>query len=112
MEKSSLFGLHLTIRFKQEHHPDDEILSSSLSGSVFVNGISVANIDHKSTKESRDYIDIDITIPTVAALLVTRQIVKTKQCSVKLAVTYEAETKTMKYRIPYVFEKTNISLGS
>jgi hypothetical protein len=103
--RSDLSTFRLTMIFDEIEDPDDKIIESALSGSAFINGIHVGRL----TGLRRDELIVaEVAVPIASALFVARKLAKTKDCSVKIDVLYEADTKGMEYRIPYTFEKDNI----
>jgi len=103
--RSDLSTIRLTMVFDRAEDPNDKVVESSLYGSASINGTHVGSITEAGRGEQ---IAAEIAIPIKSVLFVARKLAKTKECSVKIDVLYEADTENMKYRIPYVFEQKDI----
>lgn len=110
LAKSRPSELRLTAAFRRAARAGDELPGACISGEAFVNGIRVAALDRCAAGESGDRVEVELAVPTGAALRAAASLLGARSCRVRLAVVFEAETGTMRYRVPYVFEREDVPL--
>ena len=109
--ESSLWAVRLTLRMRREDDGDDPYRSVGMVGTVLVNGVKVGVVDFEQTGDLSKVFEIDVAIPTITAAWMTAQVARAKRLDLKVDVLFEARTDTLKFRVPYVFEKKNIAIG-
>lgn len=110
--RSDLALLRLHVTLKRQGKSAREVTAASLSGEAYINDLHIATIDGKRGTDIDGRIELDADIETVAAVAVSMAIARDKQCDVRLAFRYEAETDTMTYRVPYNFERSGVGVGA
>ncbi len=54
---------------------------------------------------------MDVIVPTLAAAWTVGALVRGEPVDIRVDLLFEAETRTLKYRIPYSFERKQVSFG-
>jgi hypothetical protein len=109
MRKSKISELCLTIELTQPRAAEDPLKWSALTGTIFLNGMRVAEIGRETIVYREGSIRIEVRIPTLTSAVAIAQIVRTRKFDIRIDALYRAETATLKYRVPWTFEKKGIS---
>ncbi len=111
LRKSNLLELRLTLTLRRESSGERTLKSLRLSGSLYVNGLRAAAIHHEQTTQAAELLEVDVIVPTLAAVQTVAALVRGEPVDLRVDLLLEAETRALKYRIPYTFERKQVSFG-
>ena len=109
-KKSSLGKLCLTLRMKHRGEGEEPFRSTGLTGAILVGGVKVGSIDYTREHEPHAVFDLDVSLPSISAAWIATRLFRGERLNLKAQLLYEGKTDTLKFKIPYTFERENVGL--
>lgn len=111
LAKSNLLELRLRVTLRRETGGEQVLKSLRLSGSLHVNGIRTASIQHTQPDPAAEQLNVDVIVPTLSAAWAAGAVLRGDPVDIRVDLLLEAETQHLKYRIPFTFEQKQVSFG-